>query len=79
MTMTSFQEGCSRRKRKAKRRTKPSADDLHMAEIRVSTGSGRLYSNHNLLKKVNVINFKLILPSPMSMPVAAPQGPMRVR
>jgi hypothetical protein len=33
----------------------------------------------NSLKKVNVMYFMLVLPSPMSMPVAAPQGPMRVK
>lgn len=31
MTPTSLQDGCSRRKRKAKRRTKPRAEDLHIA------------------------------------------------
>jgi hypothetical protein len=30
----------------------------------------------HLLKKVKEINFKLVLPRPMSMPVAAPQGPI---
>lgn len=28
-----------------------------------------------LLKKVNEMNFKLVLPRPISMPVAAPHGP----
>ena len=31
------------------------------------------------LKKVRVMNFRLVLPSPMSIPVAAPQGPIRVK
>lgn len=29
----------------------------------------------HVLKKVKEMNFKLVLPKPMSMPVAAPQGP----
>lgn len=69
-------EGCSRRKRNAKIKTKPRADDLHIA-ARVSCSSSCVQAN--VLKKVNEINFKLVLPRPMSMPVAAPHGPILLK
>ena len=61
MMRMSFQEGVSRRKTNAKRRTKARAEDLHM------------------VKKVREMNFRDMLPRPMSSDVAVPQGPMRVR
>jgi len=33
----------------------------------------------DILKNVKDINLRLIFPNPMSRPVAAPQGPMRVK
>ena len=39
----------------------------------------KIYDGHDVLKKVNEMNFKLVLPSPMSMPVAAPHGPILLK
>ena len=38
---------------------------------------GREWGGEDELKKVSVMNFRDMLPSPMSRPVAVPQGPMR--
>ena len=58
-------------------RTKPSADDLHIA-VAVSAHPYGAEHDH-LLKNVKEMNFKLVLPRPMSMPVAAPHGPILVK
>ena len=42
----------------------------------VLPGQGRNFED--LLKKVRVMNLRLMFPRPMSRPVAAPQGPIRV-
>lgn len=90
ITPVSFHDGFSRRKRNANIRTKPNEEDLHIAayvsavvsvinqEIEIIAFFPRTQSLDSLLK-VSEMYIKLILPSPISKAVAAPQGPNLVK
>jgi len=79
MMANSFQDGFSNLNIKANKSTKPSTEDLHIAVCAVSLlNQGMTYVLHSL-KNVNVMNFRLMLPNPMSILVAAPHGAIRVR
>lgn len=79
MIRISLREGVSRRKRKAKRSTKAREEDLHMAdENHLISGWFIPKKDQDLLKKVRVMNLRLIFPRPISSPVAIPQGPILV-
>ena len=41
-------------------------------------GGGGPQKEEDVLKKVRVMNLRLMFPRPISRPVAAPQGPIRV-
>lgn len=79
MMRTNFIDGVSRRKRNAKIRMNARAEDLHMANTEHEQGSHERRERTSSLKKVRDMNLRLMFPRPMSKPVAAPQGPIRVR
>lgn len=83
MMRMSLREGVSRWKMKAKRRTKARAEDLHIAGEKRGKGlvaeKREGVGGRDVLKNVRVMNLRDIFPRPMSSPVAAPQGAMRLR
>lgn len=80
MMPPSFQEGFSNRKMMANKRTNPNTEDLHIANMPVRFGvHDHSRDFGNVLKKVKVMNLRLVLPSPMSNPVNVAHGAMRVR